>query len=93
GLIRRGVDLKDLRNRGIVFDPLKIRVLGMFFVKSSTRTRLSFEAWMFLLGGQAIFLSLRDTQLGRGGPFAGSALVMSRMRDAVLGRTDAASYL
>ena len=67
-VIRRGVELKDLRNRGVLFEPLKNRVLGMIFEKSSTRTRISFEAGMIQLGGQAIFLSSRDTQLGRGEP-------------------------
>lgn len=43
GLIRRGVELKDLRNRGVLFEPLKNRVLGMIFEKSSTRTRLSLK--------------------------------------------------
>ena len=93
GLIRRGVELKDLRNRGVLFEPLKNRVLGMIFEKSSTRTRLSFEAGMIQLGGQAIFLSHRDTQLGRGEPIAGSAKVMSRMLDAVMIRTYAHSNL
>ncbi|AAO57620.1 ornithine carbamoyltransferase [Pseudomonas syringae] len=87
GLIRRGVELKDLRNRGVLFEPLKNRVLGMIFEKSSTRTRLSFEAGMIQLGGQAIFLSHRDTQLGRGEPIADSAKVISRMLDAVMIRT------
>ncbi|PYD06014.1 ornithine carbamoyltransferase [Pseudomonas syringae pv. maculicola] len=86
-LIRRGVELKDLRNRGVLFEPLKNRVLGMIFEKSSTRTRLSFEAGMIQLGGQAIFLSHRDTQLGRGEPIADSAKVISRMLDAVMIRT------
>ncbi|MEE4746089.1 ornithine carbamoyltransferase [Pseudomonas alliivorans] len=93
GLIRRGVELKDLRNRGVLFEPLKNRVLGMIFEKSSTRTRLSFEAGMIQLGGQAIFLSHRDTQLGRGEPVADSAKVMSRMLDAVMIRTYAHSNL
>ncbi len=93
GLIRRGVELKDLRNRGVLFEPLKNRVLGMIFEKSSTRTRLSFEAGMIQLGGQAIFLSHRDTQLGRGEPIADSAKVMSRMLDAVVIRTYAHSNL
>ncbi|MCJ2372981.1 ornithine carbamoyltransferase [Pseudomonas sp. RGM 3321] len=93
GLIRRGVELKDLRNRGELFEPLKNRVLGMIFEKSSTRTRLSFEAGMIQLGGQAIFLSHRDTQLGRGEPIADSAKVMSRMLDAVMIRTYAHSNL
>ncbi|BAP41198.1 ornithine carbamoyltransferase [Pseudomonas sp. 21LCFQ02] len=93
GLIRRGVELKDLRNRGVLFEPLKNRVLGMIFEKSSTRTRLSFEAGMIQLGGQAIFLSHRDTQLGRGEPISDSAKVMSRMLDAVMIRTYAHSNL
>ncbi|AIR87847.1 ornithine carbamoyltransferase [Pseudomonas cremoricolorata] len=89
GVVRRGIELKDLRNRGVVFEPLKNRVLGMIFEKSSTRTRVSFEAGMIQLGGQAIFLSPRDTQLGRGEPIADSAKVLSRMVDAVMIRTHA----
>ncbi|HXR01834.1 MAG TPA: ornithine carbamoyltransferase, partial [Pseudomonas sp.] len=57
GVIRRGVELKALRNRGVLFEPLKGRILAMIFEKSSTRTRVSFEAGMIQLGGQAIFLS------------------------------------
>ena len=87
GMIRRGIELKDLRDRGVLFEPLKGRVLGMIFEKSSTRTRLSFEAGMIQLGGQAIFLSPRDTQLGRGEPIGDCAIVMSRMLDAVMIRT------
>ena len=93
GLIRRGIELKDLRNRGLLFEPLKNRVLGMIFEKASTRTRLSFEAGMIQLGGQAIFLSPRDTQLGRGEPIGDAAIVMSRMLDAVMIRTFAHSTL
>ncbi|WP_439889235.1 ornithine carbamoyltransferase [Pseudomonas sp. MBLB4123] len=92
-LIRRGTELKSLRNRGVLFEPLKNRVLGMIFEKASTRTRLSFEAGMIQLGGQAIFLSPRDTQLGRGEPIADAARVMSRMLDAVMIRTFAHSNL
>ncbi|MDI5993156.1 ornithine carbamoyltransferase [Pseudomonas sp. MDMC216] len=87
GLIRRGIELKNLRNRGVLFEPLKNRVLGMIFEKASTRTRLSFEAGMIQLGGQAIFLSPRDTQLGRGEPIGDAAIVMSSMLDAVMIRT------
>jgi ornithine carbamoyltransferase len=87
------MELKDLRNRGVLFEPLKNRVLGMIFEKASTRTRLSFEAGMIQLGGQAIFLSPRDTQLGRGEPVADAARVMSRMLDAVMIRTFAHSKL
>ena len=93
GVIRRGVELKDLRNRGVLFEPLKGRILAMIFEKSSTRTRVSFEAGMIQLGGQAIFLSPRDTQLGRGEPIADGARVMSRMVDAVMIRTFAHSNL
>jgi ornithine carbamoyltransferase len=87
GLIRRGIELKELRNRGVLCEPLKNRVLGMIFEKASTRTRLSFEAGMIQLGGQAIFLSPRDTQLGRGEPISDSAKVISSMLDAVMIRT------
>jgi ornithine carbamoyltransferase len=86
-VIRRGIELKDLRNRGVLFEPLKGRILGMIFEKSSTRTRVSFEAGMIQLGGQAIFLSPRDTQLGRGEPIGDSAIVLSSMLDAVMLRT------
>jgi ornithine carbamoyltransferase len=92
-VIRRGIELKDLRQRGVLFEPLKGRVLGMIFEKSSTRTRLSFEAGMIQLGGQAIFLSPRDTQLGRGESIGDCAQVMSRMLDAVMIRTFAHSNL
>lgn len=93
GLIHRGSELKDLRNRGVLYEPLKSRVLGMVFEKASTRTRLSFEAGMIQLGGQAIFLSPRDTQLGRGEPIGDSARVMSRMLDGVMIRTFAHATL
>jgi ornithine carbamoyltransferase len=93
GLLSRASELKDLRNRGVLFEPLKNRVLGMIFEKASTRTRLSFEAGMIQLGGQAIFLAPKDTQLGRGEPISDSAIVMSRMLDAVMIRTFAHSNL
>ncbi len=93
GVIRRGIELKDLRKRGVLFEPLKNRVLGMIFEKSSTRTRVSFEAGMIQLGGQAIFLSPRDTQLGRGEPIGDSAIVLSSMVDVVMIRTHAHSTL
>lgn len=92
-LIRRGIELKELRERGVPFEPLKNRILGMIFEKASTRTRLSFEAGMIQLGGQAIFLSPRDTQLGRGEPLGDTAIVMSRMLDAVMIRTYSHSTL
>ncbi|UJJ32070.1 ornithine carbamoyltransferase [Halopseudomonas maritima] len=86
-LIKRGVELKSLHRQGVVYEPLKNRVLGMIFEKASTRTRVSFEAGMIHLGGQAIFLSPRDTQLGRGEPIEDSARVLSSMCDAIMIRT------
>jgi len=87
GLITRGVELKAIRKSGTLHEPLKNQVLAMIFEKSSTRTRMSFEAGMVQLGGTAIFLSPRDTQLGRGEPIEDSARVLSRMADAIMIRT------
>ena len=67
--------------------PLTDRTLAMIFDKNSTRTRLSFEAGMHQLGGSAIYLSTRDTQLGRGEPVEDAARVISRMVDLVMIRT------
>jgi len=67
--------------------PLEDRTLVMIFEKQSTRTRLSFEAGMHQLGGAAIFLSTRDSQLGRGEPVGDAAQVISRMCDVVMIRT------
>ena len=67
--------------------PLEDRTLAMIFDKHSTRTRLSFEAGMHQLGGEAIYLSNRDTQLGRGEPVEDAARVISRMVDIVMIRT------
>ncbi|KKN80998.1 hypothetical protein LCGC14_0323690 [marine sediment metagenome] len=92
-LIKRGVELKSLHRQGVVYEPLKNRVLGMIFEKASTRTRVSFEAGMAHLGGQAIFLSPRDTQLGRGEPIEDSARVLSSMCDAIMIRTFAHDML
>jgi len=63
------------------------RTLAMIFEKSSTRTRVSFEAGMFQLGGLAMFLSARDLQLGRGEPVSDTARVLSRYADAIMART------
>jgi ornithine carbamoyltransferase len=86
GLIRRAIELKAMTG---VYEPLKNKVLGMLFEKSSTRTRISFEAGMAQFGGSAIFLSPRDTQLGRGEPIEDSARVISRMVDCIMLRTHA----
>ena len=87
GLIQRAIELKKIQHDGKLYDPLRNRVLGMIFEKSSTRTRVSFEAGMAQLGGHAIFLSPRDTQLGRGESIEDSARVLSRMVDAIMIRT------
>jgi len=85
GLMYRAIELK--KNRDSSFLPLKGKVLAMIFEKSSTRTRLSFETGMVQFGGHAIFLSPRDTQLGRGEPLEDSAKVISSMVDCIMLRT------
>lgn len=85
-LIKRASELKKQRNAD--FQPLKGQVLAMIFEKSSTRTRISFETGMSHFGGHAIFLSPRDTQLGRGEPIRDSAIVISSMVDAIMLRTN-----
>ncbi|MGB2336426.1 MAG: ornithine carbamoyltransferase [Alcanivorax sp.] len=86
-LIQRAIELKTMLRNGQNHEPLKGKTLGMIFEKSSTRTRVSFEVAMTHFGGSSIFLSPRDTQLGRGEPIEDSARVLSRMVDAVMIRT------
>lgn len=86
-LIQRAIELKRRHKAGLIDEPLKGKVLSMIFEKSSTRTRVSFEAGMAQLGGSAMFLSPRDTQLGRGEPIPDTAKVLSQMVDAVMIRT------
>jgi ornithine carbamoyltransferase len=86
-VINRAIELKQIRNQGELYEPFRNRVLGMIFEKSSTRTRVSFEAGMAQLGGHAIFLSSKDTQLGRGEPVEDSSRVISSMVDIVMIRT------
>ncbi len=86
-LIQRAIELKAIQRSGEVFEPLKNKVLGMVFEKSSTRTRVAFETAMAQCGGHAVFLSPRDTQLGRGEPIKDSARVLSRMVDIIMIRT------
>ncbi len=76
----------ELRN-GVAKHKMKDKSLAMIFEKSSTRTRVSFEVGMTQLGGHALFLSSRDTQLGRGEPIKDTARVISRMVDMVMIRT------
>jgi ornithine carbamoyltransferase len=86
-LINRAIELKAMQHSGVIFEPLKNKVLAMIFEKSSTRTRVSFESGMAQFGGHAIFLSARDTQLGRGEPIEDSARVLSSMSDCLMVRT------
>mgnify|MGYP001818596393 CR=1 FL=1 len=86
-LLRRAAELKGLQHSGQEHPTLKNRVLAMVFEKSSTRTRVSFEAGMSQLGGSALFLSPRDTQLGRGEPIEDTARVLSSMVDLIMVRT------
>ncbi len=86
-LFARTRSIKDRFKRYERYWPLEDRTLAMIFEKQSTRTRLSFEAGMHQLGGAAIFLNTRDSQLGRGEPVEDAAQVVSRMCDAVMIRT------
>lgn len=86
-LLARAIELKAMWREGLRHEPLKNKVLAMLFEKSSTRTRVSFESAMIQCGGGAIFLSPRDTQLGRGEPVEDTARVLSRMSDVIVVRT------
>ena len=86
-ILQRAIELKRKQHNNEVFQPFLGKVMGMIFEKSSTRTRVSFEAGMSQFGGSAIFLSSRDTQLGRGEPIEDSARVISSMLDIVMIRT------
>ena len=86
-VINLAIEMKAARLEGQQKPVFAGKVLGMIFEKSSTRTRVSFEAGMAQLGGDALFLSPADTQLGRGEPIEDSARVISRMVDIVMIRT------
>lgn len=87
GLLERAASLKERYRKGIPHNPLRGRTLGLIFEKSSTRTRVSFETAMNQLGGNAIFISQRDSQVGRGEPIKDTSRVMSRYVDAMVIRT------
>lgn len=86
-LFQRTTQLKRNRAAGRDVATLQGRTLGMIFEKPSTRTRVSFETGMFQLGGQALFLSSQDIQLGRGEEVSDSARVLSRFVDIIMVRT------
>jgi ornithine carbamoyltransferase len=86
-LFGRARVIKDKFKRYETYHPLADRTLVMIFEKASTRTRLSFEAGMHQLGGSAIYLNTRDSQLGRGEPVEDAGKVISRMCDIVMIRT------
>ena len=80
-------DLKEKQQRREAHPILRGKTLGMIFQKSSTRTRVSFEVGMWQLGGQALFLSANDLQIGRGEPVKDTARVLSRYLDGIMIRT------
>ncbi len=86
-LLNLADQLKYELKHGIEHHILKGQTLGMIFQKSSTRTRVSFETGMYQLGGQALFLSSRDLQIGRGEPIQDTARVLSRYLDGIMIRT------
>ncbi len=87
-LIQRAITIKnELKAQGPLYTPFQNRTMAMIFEKSSTRTRVSFETAMAHFGGHALFLSPRDTQLGRGEPIGDTARVLAEMVDIVMIRT------
>ncbi len=84
-------ELKYKQKHGIPHQLLAGKTLGMIFEKSSTRTRVSFETGIYQLGGQGLFLSNRDLQIGRGEPIKDTARVLSRYVDGIMIRTFAHS--
>ncbi len=92
-LVSRAHELKQYTKRGERYEPLRGKTLALIFEKSSTRTRVSFETGMNQLGGGSLFLSPRDSHLGRGEPIEDTARVLSRMVDAIVIRTHAHTKL
>ncbi|KON89449.1 ornithine carbamoyltransferase [Sporosarcina globispora] len=87
GLLEKAKLLKEAHLQGAETSILKGKILGMIFEKSSTRTRVSFEAGMLQLGGHALYLNSQDLQLGRGESIADTAKVLSQYVDAIMIRT------
>ncbi|MFD0714978.1 ornithine carbamoyltransferase [Paenibacillus sp. GCM10027626] len=86
-LIDLAIDLKKKQKAGEIYHPLKGKTLGMIFEKSSTRTRVSFEVGIYQLGGQGLFLSGNDLQIGRGETIWDTAQTLSRYLDGIMIRT------
>ena len=86
-IFTRSRSLKRFLKEGRPHATLAGKTLGMIFEKASTRTRLSFEVGMYQLGGLALFLSTKDTQIGRGETVADTARIMSRYLDGIMIRT------
>ena len=86
-MLKIAKELKEERKAGIPHPILQGKTIAMIFTKSSTRTRVAFEAGMLQLGGHALFLSSRDIQIGRGEPIKDTARVLSRMVDGIMIRT------
>lgn len=93
GMLARAIELKAMTAAGEIYEPLKNRTMAMVFEKSSTRTRVSFEVGMAQFGGHALFLSPKDTQIGRGEPVADTARVLSRMVDIIMVRNHSHAIL
>ena len=86
-IIARAIELKAMLRQGAAPEPFNNKVLAMIFEKNSTRTRVSFESGVAKLGGHAIFLSTKDSQLGRGEPIEDAARCIASMVDMVMIRT------
>ncbi|MBU5594714.1 ornithine carbamoyltransferase [Amphibacillus sp. MSJ-3] len=86
-LLQLAKELKAKQKSGKLYHPLKGKILGLIFEKSSTRTRVSFETGIYQLGGTGLFLSTNDLQLGRGEPISDTAKVLSSYLDGIMIRT------